>query len=69
MTTDVFGNRLSRTVEVAVDPGHEPVDRYSFGMRLESTVGLRTLEAVGPTANRNYVPIDLHFGRSCKWIP
>jgi hypothetical protein len=44
---------LARTVEVSVDPGHEPVDRYSFGLRLETTVGLRALEAVGPTANRN----------------
>jgi hypothetical protein len=53
MSSDIFIDRLTRTVEVAVDPGHEPIDRYAFGEQLEKTVGIRALEAVGPTSNRN----------------
>jgi hypothetical protein len=51
--SDVYYNLMSRTVEVSVDPGTSPLDRYAFGDRIESTVGLKQLEAIGPTANRN----------------
>lgn len=50
---DLFQDRMSRTVEVSVDPGVAPVDRYTFGEHIESTVRLKQLEAIGPTANRN----------------
>jgi hypothetical protein len=53
MSSDIFPDRLARTVEVAVDPGHEPIDRYAFGEKLEKTCGIHMLEAVGPTSNRN----------------
>jgi hypothetical protein len=66
MSSDIFSDRLTRTVEVSVDPGHEPVDRYSFGLQLESTVGIRALEAVGPTSNRNLFQLTFNTVEAAK---
>lgn len=38
---------MSRTVEVSVDPGTSPLDRYAYGDRVESTVGLNNLKRSG----------------------
>lgn len=51
---------------MGVDPGHEPIDRYSFGQQLENTVGLRALEAVGPTANRNLFQLTFNTVDAAK---
>lgn len=49
-SSNLYQNRMQRTMEASVEPGASPVDRYDFGDHVESAVDL---EAIGTTANRN----------------
>jgi len=46
---DVWSGRRRRTVRVTLDPTGKPYGRGDFVRRVETTVGLKSLEAVGPT--------------------
>ena len=68
---DIYKDRKNRTVNIYIERGTVPVDRYDFAAYVDHTVGASNLVAFGPTADRGIYQLTFktenHVKQFCSY--